>query len=296
MLEIGAVWPSHRPRAFPVILVHNKDGKLWFCIDLRKLNAHTIKEHSLPRIEDTLDSLNGVVWFTALDLKSGYWQVKMDKTYKPLMAFTVSLMGFYKYDCMPFGLVNSLAMSQRLMKTCLGDLQFKWCLIYLNDVIVFSKMPKDHLVWLRAIFEKLKEAGLKLKHSKCEFFKKSLTYSWHRISEGGIETDDSKNKVIHEWHIPKTVTEVRSFLGFTTYYCWFIYKYSKVSQPLYRLISGENTYKKNKFITWDNECKEAFRKLKEICIPTPILPYADFSKPFIGSNSISQSGMQLIAS
>ena len=152
--------------------------------------------YSLPSIEDTLDSLNGAVWFTALDLKSGYWQVKMDEASKPLMAFTVGPLGCYKHVPMPFGLVNAPAMFQRLMETCLGNLQLSWHLIYLDNVIVFSKITKDHLVWLRAVFKKLKEAGIKLKPSKCEFFKKSLTYLEHRILEGVIETDGSKIKIM----------------------------------------------------------------------------------------------------
>ena len=158
MLEIGAIWPLHSPWASLVVLVHKKHGNLPFCINLRKLNSHTIKDfYSLPRIEDTLDSLDGGVWFTALDLKSGCWQVEMDGTSMPLIAFTVCPLGFYKCDHMPFELVNAPATFQRLRETCLGDLQLNWCLIYLYDVIVFSKMPKDHLVWLRAVFEKLKK-------------------------------------------------------------------------------------------------------------------------------------------
>ena len=112
------------------------------------------------------------------------------------MTFTVGPLRFYKCDYMPFGLVNALAMFQRLMETCQGDLHLNWCLIYFDEVIVFSKMPKDHLVWLRAVFEKLEETGLKLKPSKCKYSKKSLTYLGHRILEGGIETDDSKIKII----------------------------------------------------------------------------------------------------
>ena len=124
------------------------------------------------------------------------------------------------------------------METCLSDLQLNWCLIYLDNIIVFSKTSKDHLIQLRAVFQKLKEAGLKLKPSKFEFSMKSLTYLGYRISERGIETDDSKIKVIHKWPTPRAVTEVRSFLGFTNYYHQFIYKYAQVAQPLYCLISG----------------------------------------------------------
>ena len=125
-------------------------------MDLRKLNAHAIKDSCrLCRIEDTLYSLNGAVWFSSLDLSSGYWQVKMDEAFKPLLAFTVGLLGFYKCDHMPFGLVNTPATFQILMETYLGYLQLNWCLIYLNDIIVLSKISKDHLVWFRAVFQKL---------------------------------------------------------------------------------------------------------------------------------------------
>ena len=137
---------------------------------------------------------------------------------KPLTAFTVGLLGFYRCDHMTLGLVNEADMFQRLMETCLGDLQLNWCLIYLDDVIVFSKTPKENLTLRRAFFEKLKKAGLKLKPVSVSFFKKSLTYLGHKISEGGIETDSRKIKIIQEGPVLKTVTEVRSFLGFTNYY------------------------------------------------------------------------------
>ena len=139
--------------------------------------------------------MNRIVWFTALDLKLGYWQVEIGKTSKPLIGFTLGLLEFYESDCMSFGLVNTSATFQRLMETCLGDLQLNCCLIYLDNIIVFLKMQKDHLAWCRAVFQKLKDAGLKLKPSKCDFFKKSLKYLGHKISERGIKTDDSKIKV-----------------------------------------------------------------------------------------------------
>ena len=170
MLETGAILPPHTPCASLVILVRKKDGKLWFCIDMRKLNAHTTNDsYNLTRIEDTLDSLNGALSFTALDLQSGYWQVKMDEASKPLMAFTVGLLGFYKCDSMPFRLVNAPATFQSD-----GDM-FGWSSAQLVSHLSWQhhcvfKMPKDHPVWLGAVFQKLQEAGLQLKPSKCEFF------------------------------------------------------------------------------------------------------------------------------
>ena len=171
MLAVGAIRKSTSPWASPVVLVCKKDGSLQFCIDLRKLNNQTIKDaQSLPRNKDSLDCLNGAVIFTSLDLQSGYWQVEMTENSKPLTAFTVGPLRFYKCVRMPFGLTNALATFQCLMETCLGEMHLKWCIIYLDDIIVFSKMP-EHIEMLRGVFEKLTAAGLRLKPSKCEFFK-----------------------------------------------------------------------------------------------------------------------------
>ena len=172
MLDIGAICRCTSPWTSPVVLVCKKDGSLWFCIDLRKLNNQTIKDaQSLPRIEDSLDCLDGATIFTSLDLQSGYWQVEMTEASKPLTAFTVGPLGFYKCVQMPFGLTNALATFQCLMESCLGDIHLKWCIIYLDDIIVFSKTPEEHIERLRGVFEKLSAAGLRLKPSKCDFFK-----------------------------------------------------------------------------------------------------------------------------
>ena len=168
MVEVGAIRKSFSPWASAVVLVRKKDGGLRFCIDLRKLNNRTIKDgYSLPRIEDTLDCLHGAVWFSTLDLKSGYWQVELEGEAKPLTAFTVGPLGFWECEHMPFGLTNAPATFQRLMESCLGELHLNWCIIYLDDIIVFSRTPEEHIHRLRAVFEKLKAAGLKLKPSKC---------------------------------------------------------------------------------------------------------------------------------
>ena len=146
MLDIGAIRRSNSPWASPVVLVRKKDGSLRFCIDLRKLNARTVKDaYSLPRIEDALDSLNGACIFTSLDLKSGYWQVELDEDSIPLTAFTVGPLGFYESVRMPFGLTNVPATFQRLMESCLSELHLDWCIIYLDDIIIFSKTPDEHI-------------------------------------------------------------------------------------------------------------------------------------------------------
>ena len=154
MLEIGAIHRSTSPWASPIVLVHKKDSGLKFCIDLRKLNNKMIKDaQSLPRIEDSLDCLDGATIFTSLDLQSGYWQVKLTEASRPLAAFTVGPLGFYECVWMPFGLTNVPATFQHLMELCLGDMHLKWCIIYLDDIIVFSKTLEEHIQRLGGVFE-----------------------------------------------------------------------------------------------------------------------------------------------
>ena len=204
-----------------MVLVRKKDGSLRFCID-------------------ALDSLNGACIFTSLNLKSGYWQVELDEESIPLTAFTLGPLGFCECIQMPFRLTNAPLTFQRLMESCLGDLHLNWCIIYLDNIIIFSKDPDDHIKSLEGVFEKLAQAGLKLKPSKCEFFKARLKYLGHIDSLEGIATNPAKIETIQKWPVPKTVTDVRSFTGFTNYYCKFIKGYAKIARPLHELTSGEN--------------------------------------------------------
>ena len=154
-----------------VVLVWKKDGSLRFWIDLRKLNNWTLKDaYLLPCIDETLYSLQGLQWFSSLDLKSGYLQVKIDEEIKPLTAFTIGPLDFYKCDHMPFGLTNAPVTFHQLIETCLGDFNLNWCIIYLDDIVIFSKDLASHLDRLEAVFLKLEQVGLKLKLFKCELF------------------------------------------------------------------------------------------------------------------------------
>ena len=294
MEDIGAIRKSHSPWSSPVVLVRKKTGELRFCIDLRTLNARTEKDaYSLPRIEDSLDSLNGAKIFSSLDLKSGYWQVELKEESIPLTAFTVGPLGFYECVRMPFGLTNAPATFQRLMENCLGDLHLRSCIIYLDDIIIFSKTPEEHVHRLSQVFEKLAAAGLKLKPSKCEFFKTEINYLGHVVSREGIKTDDKKIEAIKNWPWPVTNTEVRSFLGFTNYYRRFIHKYSQIAKPLNLLITGDSSKSKNKKtkVEWNESCEQAFERLKEICTQTPVLGYADYTKPFRLNTDASTEGL-----
>ena len=145
MIEVGAICKFTSPWASPVGLVHKKDSGLWICIDLKKLNKAKKDVQMLPRIEDSLDCLDGATIFTSLDLQSGYWQLELTEASRPLTAFTVGLFGFSEYVQMPFGLTTVPATFQCLMESCLGDMHLKWCVIHLDNIIMFSKTPEEHI-------------------------------------------------------------------------------------------------------------------------------------------------------
>ena len=209
----------------------------------------------------------------SLDLKSGYWQVEMDEDSIPYTAFTVGPLSFYECLRMPFGLMNAPVTFQHLMENCLGDLHLNWCIIYLDDIIVYSKTPEEHIKCLKGVFEKLK-----------------------RGSKDGIETDPKKISAVKHWPRPETVTQVRKFLGFTNYYRKFLHDYAKIAQPLNKLISGDNGKKKRTKIVWDEACESAFQKLKVLCADTPCLAYPDYQERFKLYTDASESGLGAVLS
>ena len=169
---------------------------------------------------------------------------------------------------------------QRLMEACLGDLNLHWCVIYLDDIVIFSKDLASHLERLEAVFWKLEEAGLKPKPSKCELFWWQIAYLGHIVSAQGIATDEGKIEAINKWPVPTNIMKVWSFLGFMGYYWWFIPKVLQIAQPLHELTSGENAGMKRAAVWWDNRCQQAFDDLKRLCTTTSILAYAVFTQPF----------------
>ena len=184
MLDAGVVRLSNSPWCNAVVLVRKKDRSLRFCIDFRRLNALTIKDsHPLPHICETLESLARAAHYSTFDLNSGFWQVPMDEESRQYTAFTLgSMVGLYECESMPFGLCNARPTFQRLMQNCLGKLNLTYSLIYLDDVIVFSETPEEHLQRMRVVFDHLCEHGLKLKPSKCDVFKSEINYLAHHVS------------------------------------------------------------------------------------------------------------------
>ena len=296
MLNLGAIRPSNSPWASAIVLVRKKDGRLRFCIDLRRLNNRTVKDaYSLPKIESILDSLIGAQIFSTLDLKAGYWQVEMAEECKAYTAFTCGPLGFYECDTMPFGATNAPATFQRLMHDCLGDLNMNWCIVYLDDIIIFSDTKEEHLKRLKAVFQKLSAAGLKLKPSKCFFFREEIEYLGHVVSGKGIATNLKKVEAVTKWPTPKTVYDVRSFLGFVGYYRRFIKDFSKIAKPIREVITGlENQSKrsaKKTFVEWTEAVDSAFGHLKKLCTSTPILAYPDYKLPFVLHTDSSSEGL-----
>ena len=231
MLDLGAIRKSRSPWSSPIVLVRKKDGKLRFCIDLRKLNQRTVRDnYSLPNIDHMLEQLEGAQWFCTLDLKSGYWQVELTEESKPYTAFTCGPLGFFECEKMPFGASNAPATFQRLIENCLGDLNLRWCVVYLDDIIVYGKTPEELLARLGGVFEKLRKAGLKLKPSKCNFFKEQINFLGHIVSKEGISTCPQKVQAVQDWPIPETTHDVQSFLGFVGYYRKFIQGFSSIAK------------------------------------------------------------------
>ena len=282
MLDAGVVRPSKSPWCNAVVLVQKKDRSLRFCIDFRRLNVLTVKDsHPLPRICGTLESLAGAAHYSTFDLNSGYWQVPMDDASKQYIAFTLGSMGLYAWESMPFGLCNTPPTFQRLIQNCFGELNLTYCLIYLDDVIVFSEMPEEHLLRMRVVFDHLREHGLKLKPSKCDLFKTEINYLAHHVSKEGVLPSKKNLESIAQCPPPDTYTKVKSFVGLVGHYRCFIKGFAKILVPLYDLTSGENKYKKSEHIDLSPDAREAFERLKANCLQVPILAFSDFIKPFL---------------
>ena len=299
MLALDAIRVSQSPYVSPVVLIRKPNGQIRFCIDFRKLNSKTKRDaYALPRINEMFDSLYGARWFSSLDIKSAYWQVEVEEADKEKTAFTVGPLGFYECNRMPFGLSNAPATFQRLMENCLSDMNMQSCLIYLDDIVVFSRTFEEHIERLEKVFERLVEAGLKLSPAKCNLFQKELKYLGHIVSPEGIATDPKKVECVREWPVPQNLKQLQSFLGFVGYYRRFIKDFSKISRPLYDLFKGNGGGKKKgkhkqQLIPfhWSEVHQAAFGKLVSMCCKAPVLAYADYSKLFLVHTDTSLDGL-----
>ena len=275
LVEKGMVEPTDGSWSSPVVLVRKKDQSWRLCVDYRRLNAVTRKDaYPLPRIDDSLDALSGSIYFSTLDLVSGYWQVPLDEEAQQRSAF-VTRGGLWRWKVLPFGLTSAPATFERLMERVLKGLQWRTLLLYLDDIIVFSKDFYSHLERLEEVFQRFRAARLKLKPSKCQLFQKEVAYLGHVVSQDGVATDPDKVEAVRSWPSPKCVQEVRSFLGFVGYYRRFCPDFATISRPLNLLTSKESSFK------WEQEEEDAFQTLKQLLMEAPVLTYPDPSKPYI---------------
>jgi hypothetical protein len=242
MHKNGLVEPSYSPWSSPPLLVKKKDGTWRFCVDYRELNNVTKKDkYPLPRIDDALDPLGKSRYFTTLDLACGYWQIPVAPEDREKTAFSTQR-GHFQRKVMPFGLTNAPATFQRMMDVVLSGLTWRFCLVYLDDIIVYSETFEKHLQHLKQVFERLREANLHLKAQKCHFCSAKVSYLGHVITPEGISPDPAKVSAILEAPPPKNTGELRSFLGLTGYYRRFIKGYAHISYHLSKLLSKDEPW------------------------------------------------------
>ena len=276
-MEMGHIQPSKSPFGAPVLFVRKKNGQLRLCVDYRALNDQTVKDrYPLPRIDDLLDRLQGAIVFSKLDLAQGYHQVQMAPEDVHKTAFTTQF-GHYEFRVMPFGLCNAPATFQRLMNSTLSPYIGRFCMVYLDDIIIFSKDEASHQEHLALVLAKLAEAGLKAQMSKCEFGMPALQFLGHIVSAGGIKMDPSKVQAMTDWPVPKNCTEVKGFLGLLNYYRRFIKDFARLALPLTELTKAEAD--KQPF-SWSAAAQEAHVTLKEKMVTGPVLQMPDLQKPF----------------
>ena len=296
MLESGAIRPSQSAWCNAVVLVQKKDGSLWFCIDFCCLNACTKKDsYPLPRIQEVLESLVCAGYFSCIDLKSGFWHIKMEEASKQYTTFTVGNLGFFECNHMPFGLCNAPATFQRLMQNCLGKLNLIYCLIYPDNLIMFSQTVEEHLHWLHVVFDWLREYNFKLKPLKCSLFKKEINYLAHQVSKQGIWPSNTNLKAIAECVLLQTYTEIQAFLGLVGHYRWFIKGFAQIAQPLNEHLAGEGASRKSEWVSLSEDALEVFQALKQACMSSPVLAFANYMD-FLLKTDASKEGLGAVLS
>lgn len=295
MLNQGIIQPSFSPWSSPVWVVPKKMDasgvqKWRIVIDYRKLNEKTIKDrYPLPNITDLLDQLGKCKYFTTIDLCSGFHQIQVEEKDIPKTAFTVEN-GHFEFRRLPFGLSNSPRTFSRVMDNVMTGLQGEQCLVYMDDVIVYSATLEEHIERLDNVFNRLSEANLKIQPDKCEFLRKEVAYLGHLVTPEGIKPNPSKVEAVVNFPQPTSPKEIKQFLGLSGYYRRFVPDYAKIIKPLTNLL------KKNIEFNFNEKCVQAFNRCKILLTTAPILQYPDFEKDFIISTDASQHSVGAILS
>ncbi|KAG2207610.1 hypothetical protein INT45_004096, partial [Circinella minor] len=279
LLDLRLIRPSSSPWGAPVLFVHKKDGSMRLCIDYRAVNRVTRRHsHPLPCIDECLEQLHGTKYYSSIDLKSGYHQLKIKEDDIPKTAFNTCY-GSFEWLVLPFGLMNAPPVFQKTMNSVLGDCLDKFAMVYLDDILIYSKTKEDHYRHLRHVLEKLCGAKLIANLKKCELFKTELEFVGFQVSAAGILPSKKKVKAIQEWPVPTNVQEVRQFVGLASHYHRFIKGFASLAAPLTELTKG--TRAKKRAIVWKKDCQVAFENLKKHMTAAPILVPPNPDTPYI---------------
>jgi hypothetical protein len=272
--EAGYIRPSSSPWGAPVLFVQKKDGSQRMCVDYRSLIDVTIKnKYPLPRIEDLFDQMRGARVFSKIDLRSGYHQMKIRPSDIPKTAFSTRY-GLYEFTVMSFGLTNAPAYFLNLMNKVFMEYLYRFIVVFIDDILIYSKNDSDHEEHLQMVLQKLWDNQLYAKFSKCEFWFDEVPFLGHIISNGGISVDPAKVREIVAWKIPSSVTQIQSFLGLAGYYQRFIEGFSKIAKPMTALLE------KGKEFNWSWQCQDSFNQLKLRLMSPLVLIMPDLQKGF----------------
>ncbi|KAF5803619.1 putative nucleotidyltransferase, Ribonuclease H [Helianthus annuus] len=284
-LDKGFIRPSVSPWGAPVLFVKKKDVSMRMCIDYRELNKLTVKNrYPLPRIDDLFDQLQGASWFSKIDLRSGYHQLKVKEEDVPKTAFRTRY-GHYEFLVMPFGLTNAPAAFMDLMNWVCKPMLDKSVIVFIDDILIYSKSEAEHVCHLREILDTLRREKLYAKFTKCAFWLREVQFLGHLISADGVLVDPSKIEAVSKWSSPRNPSEIRSFLGLAGYYRRFIHDFSKIALPLTKL-----TRKEEKFV-WGIKQEEAFQTLKEKLTHAPVLTLPEGTEDMVVYSDASQLGL-----
>lgn len=285
LLSHEFIKPSISPWGSPVLFTPKKDGSLRMCVDYRALNKKTIKNNvPLPRIDEVWDQLGNAKYFTTLDLRAGYNQIRIKENDIPKTAFRTRY-GQFEYLVTPFGLTGTPGCFQTLMNNIFRPHLDEFVMVYLDDILIYSKTRKEHLKHLRIVLDTLRKEKLYGKLSKCHFMTQEVEYLGHIITPAGIKVDKRKIEAVAKWPIPTTVRDVQSFIGLCNYYRKFIKDFAKIATPLTEL-----TKEKNDFV-WNKAEQEAFDQLKKKLVSAPLLRCANPSLPYEVTTDASATGL-----
>lgn len=275
LLEKGFIQPSSSPYGAPILFVKKKDGKLRLCVDYRALNKITVKNKCpLPRIDELLDRLQGAKYFTSLDLKSGYHQIRVAPEDISKTAFRTRY-GHFEFTVLPFGLCNAPGTFQSLMSEIFREYTDEFVLVYLDDIMIYSKSLPEHLDHLKSVLRVLRRHKLYAASAKCRFCQTRLLWLGHILSGDGIAVDQSKVQVVKDWPVPQDLKQLMSFLGTAGYYRRFMANYSTIAAPLTELT------RKGVAFRWEQEQDRAFNTLKSLLTEAPVLAIANPDYPFV---------------